>query len=102
MNWPSYNQSLVRLYEILMGFDVINNWDTELKEMNKDKIGEPFHYPNTFLLLLGHAKAYFHLPYRQTEGITQAYAKWKVPSIFIYNNEQKDKQARYSDKKHNR
>ncbi len=42
---------------------------------------KPFHYPNTFLLLLGHAKAYFHLPYRQTEGITQGHAKWKVPSI---------------------
>jgi hypothetical protein len=38
---------------------------------------------NTFLLLLlGYAKAYFHLPYRQTEeGITQAHAKGKVPSI---------------------
>ncbi|HEY6535674.1 MAG TPA: hypothetical protein VIY08_07770 [Candidatus Nitrosocosmicus sp.] len=23
--------------------------------MNKGKIGEPFHYPNTFLLLLGYA-----------------------------------------------
>ena len=81
MNWSVYNQSLVRRSEILLGFDVINNWDTELKDMNKDKIGEPFHYPNTFLLLLGYAKAYFHLPYRQTEGITQAHAKGKVPSI---------------------
>jgi hypothetical protein len=81
MNWPSYNQSLVKRGEILLGFDVINNWDTELKEMNQGKIGEPFHYPNTFLLLLGYAKIYFHLPYRQTEGITQAHAKGKVSSI---------------------
>ena len=81
MKWSVYNQSLVRRGEILLGFDIINNWDTELKEMNQGKIGEPFHYPNTFLLLLGHAKAYFHLPYRQTEGITQAHAKGKVPSI---------------------
>ena len=81
MNWPSYNQSLVRRGEILLGFDVINNWYIELKEMNQGKIGEPFHYPNTFLLLLGYAKVYFHLPYRQTEGITQAHAKGKVPSI---------------------
>jgi len=51
---------------------MINHWDAELKEMNKDKVGEPFHYPNTFLLLLlGYAKVYFHLPYRQTEGIAQ-------------------------------
>ena len=84
MNWPSYNQSLVRRGEILLGFDVINKWDSELKQMNKEKIGEPFHYPNTFLLLLGYAKAYFHLPYRQTEGIAQGHAKGKVPSIPHY------------------
>ena len=84
MNWPVYNQSLVRRGEILLGFDVINNWNTELKEMNKDKIGEPFHYPNTFLLLLGYAKAYFHLPYRQTEGVAQGHAHGKVPSIPDY------------------
>ena len=81
MNWPVYNQSLVRRGEILLGFDVITNWDSELKEMNQGKVGEPFHYPNTFLLLLGHAKAYFHLPYRQTEGIAQGHAKGKLPSI---------------------
>jgi Transposase DDE domain len=84
MNWPSYNQSLVRRGEILLGFDVINNWDTELKEMNKDKVGEPFSYPDTFVLLLGYAKVYFHLPYRQTEGIAQGHAYGKVPSIPDY------------------
>ncbi len=87
MNWSVYNQSPVRRGEILLGFDVINNWDTELKEMNQGKIDEqPFHYPNTFLLLLGYAKAYFHLPYRQTERIAQGHAKGKLPSIPIYNN----------------
>jgi len=77
VNWPIYNQSLVRRDEILIGFDIINNWNTEIKEMNQGKIGDPFHYPNTFLLLLfGYAKAYFHLPYRQTEkGIAQGHAK---------------------------
>src|SRR3954469_22545268 len=81
MKWSIYNRSLVRRVEILLGFDVINNWDNELEEMNKDKVGEPFHYPNTFLLLLDYTKAYFHLPYRQTEGIAQGHAKGKLPSI---------------------
>ena len=85
MKWSTYNQSLVRRGEILIGFDVIDNWDAELKEMNKDKVGEPFRYPNTFLLLLGYAKVYFHLPFRQTEeGIAQGHAKGKVPSIPDY------------------
>ena len=84
----------------MCGINTINNWDSELKEMNQGKVGEPFHYPNTFLLLLGYAKAYFHLPYRQTEeGITQAHAKGKVPSIPIYNNKSKNKSFGYKDKR---
>jgi hypothetical protein len=40
VKWSVYNQSLVRRGEILLGFDVIDNWwDTELKGMNKDKVG---------------------------------------------------------------
>ncbi|HXT83904.1 MAG TPA: transposase [Verrucomicrobiae bacterium] len=86
----------------MCGISTINNWDVELEAKNKDKVGEPSHYPNTFLILLGHAKAYFHLPYRQTEGITQAHAKGKVPSIPIYYNKQKDKSFRYQNKRYNR
>src|SRR4029078_2488871 len=84
MKWPIYNRFLVRRGEILLCFDVINNWDTELKEMDKNKVGEIFHYPDTFRLVLGYAKAYFLLPYRQTEGIAQGHAKGKVPSIPHY------------------
>ena len=87
MKWSTYNQSLVRRGEILLSFDVVNNLDAELKEMNKDKIGEPFHYPDTFLLLLGYAKVFFHLPYRQTkEGIAQEdmpMEKYLIPSQII-------------------
>jgi hypothetical protein len=40
MKWSNYNQSLIRRGEIiLIGFDIINDWDTELKAMNKDKVG---------------------------------------------------------------
>jgi len=54
----------------------------ELKQMNKDKVGQPFHYSNIFLLLLGYdAKAYFHRPYRQTnEDIAQGHVNGKVPT----------------------
>jgi hypothetical protein len=34
VKWFTYNQSLVKRGKIIPGFDVINNWDTELKEMN--------------------------------------------------------------------
>ena len=85
MKWLVYNQSFVRRGDILLGFDIINNWDADLKEIDKNKAGEPFHYPDTFFLLLGYAKVYFHLSYRQTEGIAQGHTKSKVPSIPDYN-----------------
>lgn len=81
MKWSEYNESLVRRGEILLGLDVIDNWDKELEVMNSGKIGEPFHYPDTFVLMLGYAKVYFHLPYRQTEGIVKGHARDKIPSI---------------------
>ncbi len=34
---------------------------------------------------MGHTKAYFHLPYRQTEGIAQGHAKGKLPFIPNYS-----------------
>jgi hypothetical protein len=49
--------------------------------MNRGKTGEPFHYPETFVLMLGYAKVYFHLPYRQTEGIVKGHAGNRIPSI---------------------
>ena len=69
MKWSEYNKSLVRRGEILLGFDVIDNWDKELEKMNNGKTGEPFHYPDTFVLMLGYAKVYFHLPYRQKQKV---------------------------------
>ena len=71
MNWKRYNESLVKRGEILLGFDVIDNWDYELEKMNKNKKGRKFVYPDSFIGLLGYMKAYFHLPYRQTEGVVR-------------------------------
>ena len=35
--------------------------------------------------LLGYVKAYFHLPYRQTEGVVRAHEANKIPSIPNYS-----------------
>jgi IS5 family transposase len=84
-NWSSYNESLVRRGQVLLDFDVIDNWYKELEIMNRGKVGEPYAYPNSFVQLLGYMRAYFHLPYRQTEGVVKAHAGNKVPSIPHYS-----------------
>jgi hypothetical protein len=85
VNWKKYNESLVKRGEVLLDFDVIDNWHIELEEMNKDKEGRKFVYPDSFIKLLGYMRAYFHLPYRQTEGVVRAHATNTVPSIPDYS-----------------
>ena len=85
-NWKNYNESLVKRGEILLDFDVIDNWNTELIEMNKNKEGRKFVYPDSFIKLLGYIRAYFHLPYRQTEGVVREHAFNTLPSIPDYSN----------------
>ena len=85
MNWNKYNESLVKRGEILLDFDVIDNWHVELEKMNEGKVGRKFVYPDSFIKLLGYMRAYFHLPYRQTEGIVRAHASNTLPSIPDYS-----------------
>ena len=69
----------------MLGFDVIDGWQEELQKMNDGKEGALFRYPHSFVQLLGYMRAYFHLPYRQTEGVVRAHAGSKVPSIPDYS-----------------
>ncbi|MGI9010500.1 MAG: IS5 family transposase [Nitrososphaeraceae archaeon] len=85
MNWKKYNESLVRRGEILLDFDVIDSWDNELEEMNKNKKGRKFVYPDSFIKLLGYMRVYFHLPYRQTEGVVREHASNTLPSVPDYS-----------------
>jgi hypothetical protein len=48
---------------------VIQKWDKELSEMNRNKEGRKFLFPESFMKIVGCARIYFGLPYRQTEGL---------------------------------
>ena len=85
-NWKNYNESLVKRGEILLDFDVIDNWKSELSKMNEGKEGKKFVYPDSFIKSLGCMRAYFHLPYRQTEGVVREHASNTLPSIPDYSN----------------
>jgi IS5 family transposase len=84
IDWPSYNESLVRRGQVLLDFDVLDKWDQELSQMNLGKVGEPYCYPDSFIRLLGYMRAYFHLPYRQTQGVVIAHAN-RVPNTPHYS-----------------
>ena len=84
IDWHIYNESLVRRGEVVLDFDVIDNWNNELDNMNEGKEGASYVCPDSFVQLLSYMRAYFHLPYRQTEGVVRAHVKSKLPSIPDY------------------
>jgi hypothetical protein len=84
-DWPSYNRSLVRRGEILFSYDFLDEWDTVLAKMNENKKGRKFIYPDSLILVIGYIRLYFHLPYRQTEGIIKATGK-NLPSHPSYGH----------------
>ena len=59
---------MVRRGEINLSSSVVDEWAGELRKVNKGKVGEPFHYPESYIRLLAFIRLLFHLPYRQTEG----------------------------------
>jgi IS5 family transposase len=84
-DWPSYNRSLVRRGEILFSHGFLDEWDTALTKMNENKKGRKFVYPGSFILAVGYVRIYFHLPYRQTEGIIKATGR-SLPSHPSYGH----------------
>jgi hypothetical protein len=67
---------------------VLDRCDQELFQMTLGKIGEPYCYPDSFIQLLRYMGAYFHLPYRQTQGVVIAHAvntsKYQTHHIIVY------------------
>ena len=51
VNWHRYNESLVRRGEVLLlDFDVIDNWHSDLDGMNEGKEGAAaYRYPDSFI-----------------------------------------------------
>ncbi|BBE42786.1 transposase [Conexivisphaera calida] len=46
------------------------------QEENREKEGEPFHYPGSYIRFLATVRAIFHLPYRRTEGFVRSLARF--------------------------
>ena len=68
-DWVKTNEMYVVRGEFYLDFDFVTNWQKELKEMNKGKVGAPFKFPGSFM----EWQAVWHqwLDYRGLEGIAR-------------------------------
>jgi hypothetical protein len=72
-NWPKYNEQLVVRGEFYLDFEFVTSWKKELEEMNRDKVGAPFLFPDSFM----NWQAVWHqfMDYRGLEGIARSLSR---------------------------
>ena len=61
-DWRKYNEALVRRRELDIDPSVLEDWGRELRRANGGKVGEPYHYPESFIGLLAFVRLLFHMP----------------------------------------
>ena len=66
-NWKIYHEELILQGEFFFDLNFLENWDDEVKNMNKGKIGKPYSYPNSLFNWL--SPIYSFLSSRKLEGV---------------------------------
>ena len=72
MDWDSVDKRLIKRGELLLNLDFLEEYEEELKAMNRGKEGRPFVLTNSHIVFLAVVRYLFGLPYRQLEGFTRA------------------------------
>ncbi len=84
-NWHDYNEKLVNeTVDLFVKRDMLESFK-KLDSLNKGKVGHPFVYSNSVILMICAVKEYFRLPYRQTEGFADLLAGMWGASIPNYS-----------------
>jgi len=72
MDWKSVDERLIRRGEILLSLDFLENYEDELRAMNREKVGRPYALIWRYMEFLSVVRYLFVMPYRQLEGFTRA------------------------------
>lgn len=72
MDWSSYNDRLVREVEVVLDKDLVASFFSKKRRMRGR--GRPQVYSDAVISAIAVLRAYFNLPYRQTEGLARRFA----------------------------
>lgn len=84
-NWREYNEELVIRGEFYLDCDWSRNWDTELEEMNRDKVGAKYEYPDSFMRFMAVLGQW--IDYRGLGGVAKKLVEFgQLPRASDYSN----------------
>jgi hypothetical protein len=69
-DWIGYNEKMIKKGEWFFDFSFLESIGDELEEMNKNKVGKPYQYSNSFIEFESKLQPYFD--YRSIQGICKA------------------------------
>jgi hypothetical protein len=70
-SWHDYDEALIERGCAILDLGQLTSWREELDAMNREKLGRPFEFPDSYISFLGFVKVGFDIPYRTLEGITR-------------------------------
>ncbi len=76
--WKLYHEELIIRGEFFFDFDFLENWDKEVENMNRGKVGHPYEYPNSLFFWL--SPMYSFLDSRKLEGGLRKLSKY-IPRL---------------------
>jgi len=81
-NWPDYNQKLIKRGTWFFEFSFLKSAGKEIKQMNKNKVGKPYKYSNSFIEFESKLQPYFD--YRSIQGICETLSE-KIHNFPVNN-----------------
>jgi len=97
-DWKSLNRKYIQEGELYLSFDFLDRWKEETINLNENKRGGQYQYPESLFAYLYPLKHLFHLGYRQEQGFLQALQHWiPIPTIPSYSQIQRRTTQLYVD-----
>ena len=75
-SWHDYNESLIERGRVLIDVSFLKSSNTEIKELNKCKVGAPFQYSDRHVEFLAFLKIGFKISYRMVQGVVRGLSEY--------------------------
>lgn len=76
LSWHDYDEALIERGCTILDLGSLTSWKGELDTMNREKLGRPYEFPNSYISFLAFMKVGFDIPYRTVEGIVRELSEY--------------------------